>query len=211
MIMRTLALILALTLPTVAQAHEVWVERDGAGPARIYLGEPGEPMPAGGDPEFKRLVAPKFVGTTATRSDRRAGYIEAMVPAKGDLRVTDDAVFAPWGAEGAKEAVIYYARAGRSDTSTAMPYEIAPLTANGNRFALMQGGKPVADAKVTVVSPDKWTKVLSADANGIVTVPLRGGGRYLLSATKEETGQLAVPAGPVAKIYHTATTTFVAK
>lgn len=209
--MRMLALVLALTLPAVAQAHEVWIERDAAGPVRIYLGEPAEPMPAGGDPEFKRLVAPKFVGTSATRTDRRAGYIEAVVPAKGDLRVTDDTVFAPWGADGAKEAVIYYARAGRSDTATAMTYEIAPLTADGNRFALMQGGKPVADAKVTVVSPDKWTKVLTADANGIVTVPVRGSGRYLLSATKEETGQLQVPAGPVAKIYHTATTTFVAK
>lgn len=209
--MRHLALILALALPAAAQAHEVWVERDGAGPARIYLGEPADPLPPGGDPEFKRLVAPKIVGADGLRGERRAGFIEAAVAGRGDVRVTDDAVFAPWGDTGAKEAVVYYARAGRSETTTAMPYEIAPVAAGGTRFALMQGGKPVADAKVTVVSPDKWSKVLTADANGVVTVPLRGGGRYLLSATKEETGQLQVPAGPVAKIYHTATTTFVAR
>lgn len=34
----TSALLAIACLPAMAQAHEVWVERDGAGPARIYLG-----------------------------------------------------------------------------------------------------------------------------------------------------------------------------
>lgn len=38
--MRSILAALALCLPAAAAAHEVWVERDGAGPARIYLGEP---------------------------------------------------------------------------------------------------------------------------------------------------------------------------
>jgi hypothetical protein len=33
---------LALALPLPAAAHEIWVERDAHGPARIYLGEPAE-------------------------------------------------------------------------------------------------------------------------------------------------------------------------
>ncbi|WP_373928573.1 hypothetical protein QTN93_18045 [Sphingomonas aerolata] len=53
------AAMLALMAAGAADAHEVWVERDGTGPARIYLGEPAEPMPAGGDPEFANLKTPR--------------------------------------------------------------------------------------------------------------------------------------------------------
>ena len=41
------ALLALITLPVSAQAHEIWVERDGNGPARIYLGEPAEALPEG--------------------------------------------------------------------------------------------------------------------------------------------------------------------
>ena len=34
----------ALILAAPAAAHEIWVERDGNGPARIYLGEPAQPF-----------------------------------------------------------------------------------------------------------------------------------------------------------------------
>ncbi|MEP9402931.1 DUF4198 domain-containing protein [Sphingomonas sp. VNH70] len=208
--MRRFALLLALMLPTTAQAHEIWVERDSSGPVRIYLGEPAEPLPPGGDPEFHRLVKPKILGAEGIATERRAGHLVAAVPGTGDVRVTDDSVFAPWGEAGAKEAVVYYARAGRAEPVTRMAYEIAPLRAGGDRFALMRGGKPVPNTKVTIVSPDKWTRVLTAGPDGAITVPVRGPGRYLLSATSEETGQLTTPAGPVSKIYHTATTSFVA-
>ncbi|MGN7161397.1 DUF4198 domain-containing protein [Sphingomonas sp. SAFR-052] len=207
--MRTLAFILALALPAVADAHEIWVERDGTGPARIYLGEPAEALPPGGDPEFKRLVAPRIVGQTGAQLQRKVGYLEALVPA-GDVRVTDDSVFAPWGDAEAKEGVVYYARAGRAETATAMPYEIAPLTAGGHRFALMQGGKPVKAAKITVITPERKSVEMTADAEGAVTVPVTAKGRYLLTAAQAETGKLRVAGGPVDKLHHIATTSFVA-
>lgn len=53
--MRFLFAALILCIPATVHAHEIWIERDGTGPARVYLGEPGEPMPAGGDPEFAKL------------------------------------------------------------------------------------------------------------------------------------------------------------
>lgn len=98
--------LLALTaLSTGAQAHEVWVERDGAGPARIYLGEPADVLPQGGDPEFEKLKAPRVVPAANAAQVRKAGYIEVALPA-GDVRVIDDTVFAPWGEDGKKEGVI---------------------------------------------------------------------------------------------------------
>ena len=59
-----LALLALIGLTATAQAHEIWVERDGAGPARIYLGEPGDTLPEGGDPEFEKLKSPKLVPAT---------------------------------------------------------------------------------------------------------------------------------------------------
>lgn len=205
---KPLAALLLLGLSPVAQAHEVWIERDGAGPARIYLGEPESALPEGGDPEFDKLKAPRLVPAGKADFARKAGYLEVAVPA-GDVRATDDTVFAPWGPDGKKESVAYYARAGRSEARAAMPFEIAPAAANGERFVLTRNGQPVADAEVKVISPDKWTKSLKTDAQGAVTVPLQGKGRYLLTASHKDEGQFDTPAGKVAVLHRIATTTFV--
>ncbi|WP_231621772.1 DUF4198 domain-containing protein [Sphingomonas sp. 37zxx] len=195
-------------LSNSAAAHEVWIERDGSGSARIYLGEPADPMPEGGDPEFEKLVAPKLLTPTTGTPARRAGFLEVTV-APGDVRAWDDSVFQPWGEAGKRESVVYYARAGRSEPRATMPLEIAPVSENGDRFAVMRDGKPVAGAKMVVVSPDKWTRTLVADAMGTVVVPSREPGRYLLSVSIRDEGTHATPEGPVAVLHRIATTTFV--
>lgn len=203
-----LAVLAPAVLASAAQAHEVWIERDGAGPARIYLGEPAEPLPAGGDPEFDHLKAPKLVPASTAAMARKAGYLEVAVPA-GDVRAHDDSVFQPWGEEGKKEAVAYYARAGRADARAVMPFEIAPVRAGGDSFVVVRDGKPVADAAVTVISPDKWTKSIKTDAKGAVTVPMLGKGRYLLTASQKEEGAFDTSVGKVAVLHRIATTSFV--
>ncbi|PHP21730.1 nickel uptake transporter family protein [Sphingobium sp. IP1] len=204
----TSALLAIACLPAMAQAHEVWVERDGAGPARIYLGEPGDPLPEGGDPEFEKLKAPKLVPASSAAQVRKAGYIEVAVPA-GDVRVIDDSVFDPWGEEGKKEGVIYYARAGRSEAKAGMPLEIVPTAAGASSFTLIRDGKPLAGVKVTAISPDKWSKGFVTDAQGRVTLPIKEKGRYILTATQEEKGDLSLRGAKVATLYNIATLTFV--
>jgi len=200
---------LLLTLPTAAQAHEVWIERDGNGPARIYLGEPAEILPVGGDPEFAKLKAPRVLSAPDAKQARKAGFLEVAVPA-GDVHAWDDNVFAPWGPDGKKEGIVYYARAGRADTKAALPFEIAPVTPNDNRFVLLRNGKPVPKTQVTAISPDKWTKTLTSDEAGTITVPVSSAGRYLLTASLKEEGSHATPAGTVATIHRITTTSFVA-
>lgn len=203
--MRKMMLITLLCmLSGTAQAHEVWVERDGAGAARIYLGEPADPLPAGGDPEFEKLKAPTVLGQEKPTFTRRAGFLEAAVPS-GDVRVWDDNVFAPWGAEGSKEGVVYYARAGRTEARTLLPLEIAPVVPNSNRFALLRDGKPVANTKVTIISPDKWSRSVLTGAQGDFEVPVREQGRYLLTAAVKDEGQAGQPVGTMHRI---TTTTF---
>ena len=136
----------------------------------------------------------------------QAGVWQVFVP---HARAGERYKFALWGPDGKKEGVVYYARAGRSEAKAAMPLEIAPLAANGTRFALLREGKPVAGAKLTVITPDKWSKSFVAGPDGAVEIPVREKGRYLLSATHEEKGDLTIAGGPVNTLYHMATTTFV--
>jgi len=205
---KAIGALLALAGVNAAQAHEIWIERDAAGPARIYLGEPESPLPEGGDPEFGKLKAPKLVAASTAAMARKAGYLEVAVP-PGDVRATDDTVFAPWGAEGKKESVVYYARAGRGEAKAAMPLEIAPAAPNGDRFILSRDGKPVAGADIRVITPDKWSKSFKTDAEGAVTVPLKEKGRYLLAASQKDEGSFDTPGGKVAVLHRTTTTTFV--
>lgn len=205
-------LLLGSVLPVLAvpavQAHEVWIERDAAGPARIYLGEPETALPAGGDPEFEKLKAPRLVPASKAAMARKAGYLEVAVPA-GDVRAHDDTVFPPWGEEGKKEAVAYYARAGRTETRTAMPLEITPVAPGADRFRLVRDGKPVAGTDIKVITPDKWSKSFKTDAQGVVAVPVREKGRYLLTASQKDEGSFDTGVGKVAILHRIATTTFV--
>lgn len=205
--MKTLFAAALLSISGTAQAHEIWIERDGEGPARIYLGEPEGALPPGGDPEFPKLKAPTLLGASATPV-RKAGYLEVIAPA-GDVRAWDDNIFAPWGEEGAREGVIYYARAGRSETRAELPFEIVPVTAGGNHFRLVRDGRPVADTAITVITPDKWTRKIVTDADGTIELTPREAGRYLLSAAVEEKGSHTLPGGDVQTLHQITTTTFM--
>ena len=198
---------LALCLPATAHAHEIWIERDGTGPARIYLGEPGEPMPAGGDPEFAKLKAPRILGHPDAVLTRRAGFIETKLP-PGDVRAWDDTVFAPWGPDGKKEGVVYYARAGRAETQARLPYELAPVTANGSRFVLTRDGKPLSDVAVALYAPDRSKTDLKTDAAGIVETGVVKRGRYLLVASVKAAGPVSLPGGVVQTVYRITTTSY---
>lgn len=205
----TKLLIAALLLgtPAMGVAHEIWVERDGRGPARIYLGEPEAALPEGGDPEFSNLKTPKLVPASTAAQVRKAGFIEVAAPA-GDVRVWDDTVFAPWGEAGKKEGVVYYARAGRSEAKAALPFEIAPQRAGGDSFVVTRDGKPVAGQEVTVIAPSKRKTLLTSDAAGVVTVPAGEKGRYLLTTASKDAGQM-LAGQPVAVLHRITTTTFV--
>jgi hypothetical protein len=195
-------------LPSTAYAHEIWIERDGTGPARIYLGEPGEPMPAGGDPEFAKLKAPRILAQPSAVLTRRTGFLETNLPA-GDVRAWDDLVFALWGQDGRKEGVVYYARAGRVEAQAKLPFELAPITANGSRFVLTRSGKPMPAATVTMYAPDRSKIELTTDAAGMIDTGIAKPGRHLLVATAKENGPISLPDGIAQTVYRITTTSYV--
>lgn len=198
-----------LGLASSAQAHEIWIERDTTGPARIYLGEPAEPVPSQGDPEFHRLKSPKLVGETAPLV-RNADHLSAAVTQQGDVRLVDDSVFEPWAVDDGKlEGAIFYARAGRTETIARLDFEIVPTSADGDRFQVVYLGKPLPDAKVTIISPGRWSKVFAANGAGELTLPNMGAGRYLLTANHMVDGPRSLGGKTVAKVSLISTLTVV--
>jgi hypothetical protein len=200
---------LALAATPVA-AHEIWIERDATGPARIYLGEPAEIAPPGGDPEFAKLKAPKLIGAGGTLT-RRADHIELAYAGTADLRLVDDAVFAPWAGEGGKlEGAVFHARAGRRETKAALELELVPVAPDSNTFTAIYKGAPLPGAAITVINPDRWSKALRTEGDGTVTVPAGTKGRYILALSHSVDGPQTLGGKDVAKVYHVSTLTFVA-
>ena len=208
-------LILALLAATgMAQAHQLWIERDATGPARIFVGDVDGERDRGDDvaklATTTRLFAsdPSALLPLATHDD----HLEAAAPAQADLRLVNDQVWKPWKSkDGTLKAAVFNAREGRRDTRAGLDYEFVPTQAGGDRFTLLFKGQPLAGKAVTVVDPGRWSKRVKTDAQGQVTVPSRGAGRYVLVAghTVKEARQVA--GEQVGEVDYTATLSYVAR
>jgi uncharacterized GH25 family protein len=206
--------LLLACLSVSAQAHEIWIERDGAGPVRVYFGEPAEEVLDHGEDELKRVVAPDIFGAQgkATSITRKDDHLVAALRGDGDAWLSDDKVFEPWQGEGGKyESVSYYARAGRQDTTSKLDFELVPKTPGGSALTVLYRGKPLVDTEVTVIDQRKWTKQLKSDSQGQVTLPQLADGRYIVVATHKEAVQRQIAGKSVETIHHISTLTFLAE
>lgn len=203
------AALLGLAAPTTA--HEVWIEHDGTGPARVYLGEPHEDtidLGEHGIAHFKPIVFTTDRAKSATLT-HHADHVEAAVSGKGDIRAFDDTAFKPWTSDDIKQGAAFYARAGRTEPASKLDFELVPTAPNADSFTVMFRGKPLANADVTMVTPDKWQKAVKADANGLVTVPDKGKGRYIVAANRQEDAPAKIGGEAVARVHHVTTITYV--
>lgn len=204
-----LACVALSCLSLSAQAHEIWIERDGqSGPVRIYFGEPAE----GPDQEeLGRLKHFDLKGAQgqAEAATRQGNHLVAPLKAQGDAWLSDNQVFEPWQGEDKRyEAVSYYARAGRSSTAPRLGFELVPVAAHSNTLTVMFRDKPLADAEVTVIGPDKKQDTLKSDAQGRITLPAPGAGRHIVVASYPEAVQQQVGGKPVSVMHHISTLTF---
>ncbi|MEP1444573.1 MAG: hypothetical protein ABJK37_00490 [Paraglaciecola sp.] len=175
-----------------ANAHEVWLERDQTGTARVYLGEPGQPD--SGDKIANLKDAQVF---TDNRNDvatltQNNDHWEANVTGEGDVRLFTDKVWLPWSVESVSwwefwkdeklKGAIFQARTGRSETSAKLTYELVPVTQNGHVFTAMFKGKPLTGQHIMLVTPSNKEVELITDEKGQISVPLTEKGQFLLSS-----------------------------
>ena len=187
MVQLMISAILLLALSETAQAHFVWLERDGEGPARAYFGEWIDDIREKTGGLLDRFKAPRaFLGTSSellpvTRNDNN---LEINAKGRGDVRFVDSGVPPREDKEkGGTTKTIYYAKAGRAETAAKLDLELVPTTANSNTLVLLFFGAPLPKAELTIIGPSKWEKPLATDEQGRVTLPTPWAGRYVLEVT----------------------------
>ena len=178
---------LFLFIVTPADAHYVWLEYDGSGPARAYFGEWIDDIREKTGGMLDRIKAPRvFLGSSndALPVKRNENNLEITVKGRGDLRLVENSMPPREDKEkGGRTRTIYYAKAGRSETTAKLDLELIPTVSNGNAFILFFFGSPLPKAELTIIGPPKWEKPLTTDEQGRVSLPMPWSGRYVLEVT----------------------------
>lgn len=201
----------AIALP--ASAHELWLERDGNGPVKLYLGEPDQDVLERGETIAALATTTRLLGGQSAGSAPLSvhdDHLEARLDGTGDVRAINDQVWEPWkNDQGGMTAALMHARHGRTETKPGMDFELVPVEAGADRFTLLFKGEPVAQNDVMLITPDNQAKELKTDANGQVAVPVGGAGRYIVASGHEAPANGQKVAGKaVDRLYYGTTTTF---
>jgi hypothetical protein len=175
--------LLATTLAAVsglAQAHYLWIERDGDA-AKVYFGEWQADLR-----EDDGKVMKAIQGVTAYDHDKQPLVMDRKFdhwliakPGKGDVRVFDEVMH-----RGTK--VVYDIKGGRSETEGVAGFELVPAEANSNTLTLMLDGKPLPKTEVVVFGPPKWQKSFTSDDAGKITIDTPWKGFYVLRASYDD-------------------------
>lgn len=200
------------TLALPVCAHELWLERDGEGPVRVYLGEPDQDVIERGETiaalaPTTKLLAPTQSNELVVRDD----HLEAEVDGQDDIRAVNDQVWKPWENDDGKiTAALMHARWGRTELEARMDLELVPVAVNGNRFTLLYKGKPLADTTVMLITPNNQAQEMKTDEQGLVALTMPTPGRYIVAASHETDADGQTVAGQtVDRLYNGTTTSFV--
>jgi hypothetical protein len=174
---------------SAAQAHQVWLEREGA-TARAYFGEPIDNVRERSGALLDRISSPRIFTTDPSQPlpvQRHSDHLVVDLPAgQGDVRLVEDGL-APFGrTPDQRTKPVMLAREGRSETRGLLDLELVPTTANGSTFTLMLRGEPLPRTEVALVAPPRWERRLRSDAEGKVTFPTPWAGRYVAEAIHTE-------------------------
>ncbi len=187
-----------------AQAHYLWAERDGSGPARAYFGEWSEDVREKKEMYGKYVGAPRAIAPDGKELTVTSGdtHLDIAATAPGDVRVTGRFV------TDKGTAILYQAKAGRTDTEAKLDLELVPTAAGSNTFVLLLKGKPLAKTEVKVFGPPKWEKPFRTDDAGRVTVQTPWSGQYVAEVAHIEKTSGTWDGKPFEQIRHVATITF---
>jgi len=190
------AIAIALLVVGSAQAHFVWSERDGEGPARAYFGEWADDLREKTGRALDRIKSPQAFLTSPQQLltiERRDDQLEIAINGSGDVRLIESGLPPRDDARaGGKSRTVFYAKVGRSETAGKLGLELVPVATDGTTFVLMFRGTPPPKTSVTVYGPPKWEKPLRTNDQGQITVPTPWSGRYVLEVAyvDEKSGEI---------------------
>eukprot|EP01155_Anaeramoeba_flamelloides_P023648 Anaeramoba_flamelloidesa807978_25.p1 GENE.a807978_25~~a807978_25.p1 ORF type:complete len:214 (-),score=5.72 a807978_25:298-939(-) len=172
-----------MVLITTSQvyAHNVWLERDGQGPVRVYFGhyENGVVEKTGGRLDIIKAETVLPSGALVLRQ-RLQDHIALTVGSGGDVALEEATM--PRKSRTKQEILrnVFMARCGNSQTIALLNLDLVPEIANGNTFKLLLEGEPLANTEITVYDPERAKQLYTTDAAGRVVIDTQTSGRYLL-------------------------------
>lgn len=184
-----------LALAGGAQAHQVWLEQSQAGDAVVLrFGEFGENLREASPGLLDKFVAPigtLISGSTRKQADARktaSGFALPFTPAPGDSVVAEDARYPLYpSGQGDKPLLNWFHPSARLITSfaplaPALALDLVP-TGDPGAFRLYFKDKPLAKAKVSLVTQSGWAKEGRTDAEGLVRFDMPWQGQYVAEAS----------------------------
>lgn len=215
--MNLLSKISLACLPLLAsetRSHALWIE-PAEGGYKVCYGEAGEGL------REKREKLAELGPIMIADADGKE--------IKGELK--EDHFFVAAGPAGlkvsAKEAPLYgegedagrpfwHARfvsdAGKKlDPAKGAALEILPDGKDGVSFAVIKGGSPLGDEKVTMIAPGGWSKSFKTDAQGKIRIEAPWSGLYVLEVGVEEKSPGKLKDKPYASAYNAFALSFVKK
>lgn len=209
------ALIAALAQTSIAQAHYLWIEQDAQG-ARLYYGEfdgnlrevsPGrldqitQPVVTLISASGAKTLAPKREASSFALP-ARAGKNQSLVVNDANYAVSEKTVRGHT-TRSAKTLSTRHAPDMRAQKPT-LTLDVVPsgkVVAGGVEVQVFFKGQPLPKAKVNVVTPSGWSRMLDADEQGkaIATMPWQG--FYLIEVKYEDAtaGERTTAAGGTEK------------
>lgn len=174
------ALLLGLAVAGSAQAHYLWIEREGDN-AKVYFGEWQENLRETQDGPFKAIQGAQIFDAAGKELtlERQPNHLLVAGAGQGDLRLHEEVMH-----RSAK--VVYDIRSGRNETRAGSNFEIVPLERGGKRFTLMLDGKPLPKAELKLFGPPQWEKPYTTDAQGQFSIDTPWSGFYLIRAQYDD-------------------------
>lgn len=213
---RKLALAAVLTVAALpAQAHFVWLERDGTGPAAAFFGEWDEDVreTSGAGGHLDVIAGPVAFQADKARPlaiTRGPDRIEIAAAGPGDVRFVEASIKPRDDKRnGGRTKGMFHAKAGRADTRAALDLELVPLAPEGDRFVLLLRGQPLPKARIKLAAPPKWARELHTDDKGEVAFVLPWAGRYVAEVVHVETVKGGEGDQAYDRIRHVASLSFV--
>ena len=183
---------LTLSFAVPASAHHIWVEVDGQG-GKIYFGEFGENLREASPGTLDKLQPQaKIVSSTGERPLTVQKSANAYA-ATGKIDATDSIVVEDirWPSFERKrdnKTGIYMPAArfvpDRTPRPAVLTLDIVPM--GDDRFRVIFKGKPLAKAKVAVVTPSGWGREEHTGADGDFEVKLPWRGAYVFEVHHDD-------------------------
>jgi hypothetical protein len=207
------AAVAVLWIVGAAQAHFVWIERDGDGPARAYFGEWAEDIREKTGGLLDRINSPRAFLADPTKTlplERRPDYLEIALAGADDVRLVEEGLPPRDDARaGGKTKTVFHARAGRRDTRAILDLELVPTAVNSSTFTLLLRSQPLVKTEVKVYGPPKWEKSFRTDEQGRVTLQTPWAGRYVVEVVHVEEKPGEARGEPYNRLRHVSTLSFV--